>query len=171
MCNTDLRPRTKRLPPHRRTVFPPMRAETPVDKLDPILQDIRDSREIMEQKLGAITTDLHLLKNDQHKLVDMVKSAERTLATLAPAREWLDQNFQGPRSGQQRELASQSSGLWSLSACQKQDAVQDGGGPSLRPAHKSQLEAIQLATNLRDPNHRSNSQLICEIPTTDPTRN
>ncbi|KAJ1110212.1 hypothetical protein NDU88_007567 [Pleurodeles waltl] len=45
------------------------RAETSGDKLDLILQEIHDSRVIMEQRRAAITTDLSLLKDDQHKLV------------------------------------------------------------------------------------------------------
>ncbi|KAJ1186492.1 hypothetical protein NDU88_003273 [Pleurodeles waltl] len=60
------------------------RAETPRDKLDHILREICDSREIMEQKLGAITTDLKLLRDDQHKLAGRVKSVEHPLVTLAP---------------------------------------------------------------------------------------
>ncbi|KAJ1081172.1 hypothetical protein NDU88_001355 [Pleurodeles waltl] len=65
--------------------IPPTRVEKSGDKLDLILCEIRDSREIMERKLGAITTDHNLLKNDQHKLVDRFKSVEHTLATLALA--------------------------------------------------------------------------------------
>ncbi|XP_069068396.1 vomeronasal type-2 receptor 26-like [Pleurodeles waltl] len=64
---------------------PPTRAEQSGDKLDLILQEIQDSRVIMEQRLGAITTDLNLLKDDQHKLADRVKSTEQVLATLLSA--------------------------------------------------------------------------------------
>ncbi|KAJ1198833.1 hypothetical protein NDU88_002672 [Pleurodeles waltl] len=64
-----------------------MRAEPSGDKLDLILQEICDSRVIMEQKLCAIITDLNLLEDDQHKLVDRVKSTEQALATLLQAQK------------------------------------------------------------------------------------
>ncbi|KAJ1157356.1 hypothetical protein NDU88_010069 [Pleurodeles waltl] len=54
-------------------------------KLDLILQEIRDTTVIMDQKLGAITSDLNLLKDDQHKLTERVKSREQALVTLQPA--------------------------------------------------------------------------------------
>ncbi|KAJ1174651.1 hypothetical protein NDU88_006471 [Pleurodeles waltl] len=74
-------------------------------------------------------------------------------------RECLDQNFQGRRNGWQRVLMPQGPGRRSQRTSCGQDAVLDsGGGPSLRLALKSQLEAIQLATNLRDPNRRSSKE-------------
>ncbi|KAJ1206054.1 hypothetical protein NDU88_001464 [Pleurodeles waltl] len=76
------------------------------------------------------------------------------------ARELLDKNFQGPRNGQQRELTSQGSGRRSRRTRHGQDAVLDcNGGSSPRQARKSQPEAIQLATNLRDPNRRFSMEL------------
>ncbi|KAJ1113927.1 hypothetical protein NDU88_002167 [Pleurodeles waltl] len=68
--------------------------------------------------------------------------------------------MEGPRNGHRRELASQGSGRQSWHTWRGWYAVQDGGeGPSPRQACKSQLEAIRLATNLRDPNRRSSMKL------------
>ncbi|KAJ1154353.1 hypothetical protein NDU88_007105 [Pleurodeles waltl] len=165
-----------------------MRAEPSGDKQDLILQEIWDSRVIMEQKLGAITTDLNLLKDEQHKLADRVKSTEPALATLLPAqtdhdsmliqlrkqveqlqdraeecrrktREWLYQNFQGTRSDQQHEFASQKSNRQARRTRRKQNSVNNAREcPSPRLAQENQLEAIQLATTLRDPSRRSSTE-------------
>ncbi|KAJ1172226.1 hypothetical protein NDU88_004074 [Pleurodeles waltl] len=61
------------------------RAEPTRNKLDLILQEIRDSRVFMDQKLGAINSNLNLLTDDQHKLAERVKSMELALVTLQPA--------------------------------------------------------------------------------------
>ncbi|KAJ1092527.1 hypothetical protein NDU88_005637 [Pleurodeles waltl] len=76
------------------------------------------------------------------------------------ARDWLDQNFQGTQSDQQQEFTSQNTGRWPWRARRKQDSVNNGeGGQSPRQVRKRQLEAIQLATTLWDPNHRSSMEL------------
>ncbi|KAJ1186496.1 hypothetical protein NDU88_003277 [Pleurodeles waltl] len=64
---------------------PPIRAEPARDNIDLILEEICDSRVIMKQKLGAITLDLNLLRDDHHKLAQRVKSTEQALSTFQPA--------------------------------------------------------------------------------------
>ncbi|KAJ1166009.1 hypothetical protein NDU88_006421 [Pleurodeles waltl] len=65
----------------------PMQATTPgdqADKLDIILQEIRDSRQAIEKKLGSITIKLKILKDDQKKLSDRLKQAESNVAEILP---------------------------------------------------------------------------------------
>ncbi|KAJ1204399.1 hypothetical protein NDU88_008177 [Pleurodeles waltl] len=54
------------------------------DKLDIILQEIRDSRQAIEKKLGSITIELNILKDDQKKLSDRLKQAESNVAEILP---------------------------------------------------------------------------------------
>ncbi|KAJ1188430.1 hypothetical protein NDU88_005191 [Pleurodeles waltl] len=51
------------------------------DKLDVILKEIQESRLTIEQRLGSITTELAIFKDDHQKLVDRVKQTE----TLPPS--------------------------------------------------------------------------------------
>ncbi|KAJ1201896.1 hypothetical protein NDU88_005700 [Pleurodeles waltl] len=54
------------------------------DKLDIILQEIRDSRQAGEKKLGSITIELNILKDNQKKLSDRLKQAESNVAEILP---------------------------------------------------------------------------------------
>ncbi|KAJ1109761.1 hypothetical protein NDU88_007120 [Pleurodeles waltl] len=62
-----------------RTVF---LKETPMDKLDLILQETGKSRLAIEQKIGALTTEVSFIEDEHHKLVDKVKSSEVKHAIL-----------------------------------------------------------------------------------------
>ncbi|KAJ1154305.1 hypothetical protein NDU88_007058 [Pleurodeles waltl] len=66
---------------------PPTPADPPMDKLDVILKDIRVSRLAIEQRLGSITTELSILKDDHRKLVDRVKRRESDVAALVPGQK------------------------------------------------------------------------------------
>ncbi|KAJ1123046.1 hypothetical protein NDU88_001519 [Pleurodeles waltl] len=59
-------------------------AKENVDKLDIILQEIKDSRQAIENRLGSITVELNILKDDQTKLSDRLKQTESTLAEILP---------------------------------------------------------------------------------------
>ncbi|KAJ1165689.1 hypothetical protein NDU88_006106 [Pleurodeles waltl] len=54
------------------------------DKLDIILQEIRDSRQAIEKKLGSIMIELNILKDDQKKLSDRMKQTESNVAEILP---------------------------------------------------------------------------------------
>ncbi|KAJ1204298.1 hypothetical protein NDU88_008078 [Pleurodeles waltl] len=54
------------------------------DQLDIILQEIRDSGQAIEKKLGSITIELNILKDDQKKLSDRLKQAESNVAEILP---------------------------------------------------------------------------------------
>ncbi|KAJ1202896.1 hypothetical protein NDU88_006691 [Pleurodeles waltl] len=59
-------------------------AKGQTDKLDVILQEIKDSREAIEHRLGAITTELSILKDDQRKLPDRIKQIKTSVAEILP---------------------------------------------------------------------------------------
>ncbi|KAJ1192062.1 hypothetical protein NDU88_001374 [Pleurodeles waltl] len=59
-----------------------MAPEPSQDKLDLILWEIWESRLAIEQKIGALTTEVFLIKDEHRKLVDSVKSSEVKLAIL-----------------------------------------------------------------------------------------
>ncbi|KAJ1165275.1 hypothetical protein NDU88_005703 [Pleurodeles waltl] len=67
--------------------IPPNGSAPPQDKLDLIFQVIHESRLAIEQKMGALTTDISFLKNEHRKLVDKVKTNETKLAILEPTIE------------------------------------------------------------------------------------
>ena len=52
--------------------------------LDKVLAAITASREVLEQKIQSVVTDVNLLHADQTKLVDRVKEAEASLSKLTP---------------------------------------------------------------------------------------
>ncbi|KAJ1204659.1 hypothetical protein NDU88_000099 [Pleurodeles waltl] len=54
------------------------------DKLDVILQEIKDSRQATEKKLGSITIELSVLKDDQKTLSDRMKQTESNVAEILP---------------------------------------------------------------------------------------
>ncbi|KAJ1088897.1 hypothetical protein NDU88_002051 [Pleurodeles waltl] len=54
------------------------------DKLDVILQEIKDSRLAIERKLGSITSELSMLVEDQKKLSDRKKQTETSIAGILP---------------------------------------------------------------------------------------
>ncbi|KAJ1148651.1 hypothetical protein NDU88_001479 [Pleurodeles waltl] len=58
--------------------------EAPMDKLDVILQEIRESQLAIEQRLGSITMELSILKDDQKKLADRMKQTETSGAGILP---------------------------------------------------------------------------------------
>ncbi|KAJ1149328.1 hypothetical protein NDU88_002138 [Pleurodeles waltl] len=55
-----------------------------MDKLDVILQEIKDSRQAIEKKLASITIELSILKDDQKKLSDRMKQTESNVAEILP---------------------------------------------------------------------------------------
>ncbi|KAJ1195457.1 hypothetical protein NDU88_004737 [Pleurodeles waltl] len=66
---------------------PPTGYMLPQDKLDLILQDIRESRLTIKQLMGAITTEVSVLKDEHRKFVDRDKTNETTISILEPANE------------------------------------------------------------------------------------
>ncbi|KAJ1213688.1 hypothetical protein NDU88_001320 [Pleurodeles waltl] len=66
-------------------VAPPTDQTTPMDKMDLILQEIRESRAAMETQLGTLAADISIIRDEHHKLADRVHTTEKTLATLEPS--------------------------------------------------------------------------------------
>ncbi|KAJ1134591.1 hypothetical protein NDU88_001042 [Pleurodeles waltl] len=62
----------------------PTNSPPPADKLDLILQEIRESRAATEHRIDTIPADLGILKDDHNKLATKLRTAEVTLAELAP---------------------------------------------------------------------------------------
>ncbi|KAJ1207537.1 hypothetical protein NDU88_002928 [Pleurodeles waltl] len=58
--------------------------DAPVDELDVILQEIRESRLAIEQRLGSITLELSILKADLKKLMDRMKQTETSVTSILP---------------------------------------------------------------------------------------
>ncbi|KAJ1093400.1 hypothetical protein NDU88_006501 [Pleurodeles waltl] len=56
-----------------------------MDKLDVILQEIRESRQAIEQKLGSFTSELSILKDDNKKLADRLKQMESNVKDILRA--------------------------------------------------------------------------------------
>ncbi|KAJ1100898.1 hypothetical protein NDU88_005973 [Pleurodeles waltl] len=54
----------------------PRGAKENMDKLD-ILQEIKDSRQAIESRLGTITVELNILKDDRTKLSDRLKQTSQ----------------------------------------------------------------------------------------------
>ncbi|KAJ1085561.1 hypothetical protein NDU88_005691 [Pleurodeles waltl] len=61
---------------------PATTTDAPMGKLDVILQEIRESRLAIEQRLGSITMELSILKDDQKKLMDRMKQIETIVASI-----------------------------------------------------------------------------------------
>ncbi|KAJ1171387.1 hypothetical protein NDU88_003250 [Pleurodeles waltl] len=61
--------------------------DPPLDKLDVILKEIRESPLAIEQRLGSITTELGILKDDERKLADRVKQTVTDIVTLLPSQK------------------------------------------------------------------------------------
>ncbi|KAJ1176253.1 hypothetical protein NDU88_001535 [Pleurodeles waltl] len=61
---------------------PATTTDAPKDKLDVILQEIWVSRLATEQRLGTITMELSILKDDQKKLTDRMKQTETSVASI-----------------------------------------------------------------------------------------
>ncbi|KAJ1217088.1 hypothetical protein NDU88_004683 [Pleurodeles waltl] len=59
----------------------------PMDKLDLILQEIRESKAAMETHLGTLAADINIIADEHCKLADRVHTTEKTLATLEPGLE------------------------------------------------------------------------------------
>ncbi|KAJ1140068.1 hypothetical protein NDU88_006429 [Pleurodeles waltl] len=57
-------------------------AKENMDNLDTILKEIRDSRQAIENKLGMITMEINIIKDDQTKLSDRLKQRESTVAEI-----------------------------------------------------------------------------------------
>ncbi|KAJ1097014.1 hypothetical protein NDU88_002143 [Pleurodeles waltl] len=49
-----------------------------------ILQKIRDSQVAIESRLGKITTDINVLRDDQCKMFEKIKANEQAITTLVP---------------------------------------------------------------------------------------
>ncbi|KAJ1172441.1 hypothetical protein NDU88_004288 [Pleurodeles waltl] len=64
--------------------IPMPQAKENMDKLDTILKEIRDSRKAMENRLGMITMEINIMKDDQAKLSDRLKQTESTVAEILP---------------------------------------------------------------------------------------
>ncbi|KAJ1172050.1 hypothetical protein NDU88_003902 [Pleurodeles waltl] len=58
--------------------------DVPMDKLNVILQEIRESRVMIEQRLGSTTIELSILKDDQKKITDRLKQTETYVASILP---------------------------------------------------------------------------------------
>ncbi|KAJ1156502.1 hypothetical protein NDU88_009221 [Pleurodeles waltl] len=67
--------------------IPPTGGTTPLHKLDPILQEIKDSCAAIEQRLGVTTIDNALIKDEHHKLTESVKMTKTTISVLEPAKD------------------------------------------------------------------------------------
>ncbi|KAJ1082768.1 hypothetical protein NDU88_002933 [Pleurodeles waltl] len=65
-------------------VIPPTEKTTPVDKLDLILQEIRESKATMEIQRVTLAADISIIRDEHYKLTDRVQTTENTLATLEP---------------------------------------------------------------------------------------
>ncbi|KAJ1169263.1 hypothetical protein NDU88_001169 [Pleurodeles waltl] len=59
-------------------------AKDSVDKLDIILQEIKDSRQAIENRLSSITIELNILKNDQANLSERIKHTESDITEILP---------------------------------------------------------------------------------------
>ncbi|KAJ1191194.1 hypothetical protein NDU88_000510 [Pleurodeles waltl] len=59
-------------------------AKDSVDKLDFILQEIKDSRQAIENRLSSITIELNILKDDQAKLSERIKHTESDITEILP---------------------------------------------------------------------------------------
>ncbi|KAJ1180484.1 hypothetical protein NDU88_005705 [Pleurodeles waltl] len=57
------------------------------DRLDIILREKKDFQAVVGQKLGAITTEINLNRDDHRKLAEKVKTTETLRATLVPGQE------------------------------------------------------------------------------------
>ncbi|KAJ1099646.1 hypothetical protein NDU88_004745 [Pleurodeles waltl] len=62
----------------------PTNLTSPTDKLDLILQEIRDLRTAIDYCIDIIATDLGMLRDDHQKLADKVHSAKSTLIERVP---------------------------------------------------------------------------------------
>ncbi|KAJ1088931.1 hypothetical protein NDU88_002085 [Pleurodeles waltl] len=63
---------------------PAVTIDVPIDKLDVILQKIRESRVATKQRLGSITMELNILKDDQKKITDRLKQTPTNVASILP---------------------------------------------------------------------------------------
>ncbi|KAJ1193758.1 hypothetical protein NDU88_003054 [Pleurodeles waltl] len=70
--------------PTPRSQNPTPQVKENMDKLDTILQEIRDSRQAIENRSNMITTDMNIMKDDQAKLSDRLKQTELTVADILP---------------------------------------------------------------------------------------
>ncbi|KAJ1187167.1 hypothetical protein NDU88_003946 [Pleurodeles waltl] len=70
--------------PTPRSQNPTPQVKENMDKLDTILQEIRDSRQAIENRLDMITTDMNIMKDDQAKLSYRLKQTESTVADILP---------------------------------------------------------------------------------------
>ncbi|KAJ1092833.1 hypothetical protein NDU88_005943 [Pleurodeles waltl] len=58
--------------------------KNPPDKLDLILQEIKDSRQAIENRLGSITAELSILRDDQNRLSGRIQKTESNIAEILP---------------------------------------------------------------------------------------
>ncbi|KAJ1214777.1 hypothetical protein NDU88_002390 [Pleurodeles waltl] len=141
-------------------------SDTFLDKLDLILQEIQDSRTAIEKRLGAITTNISFLKDDQCKLVDRVKMTLSTLspghgersAQIAQLQQPVDQLQDPAEDKEERACKSNVRIVWLLEGMEGSNATQyvkdwlcrvvalTGGLPSkrLRGSTRSPLENLYL---------------------------
>ncbi|KAJ1153565.1 hypothetical protein NDU88_006324 [Pleurodeles waltl] len=87
-----------------------------MDKLDTILKKIRDYRQAIENRLGMITMEINIMKDDQTKLSDRLKQTESTVAEILLTHNDNKNDFE--RLQQQMEIL--------------QERVEDAEGRSLR---------------------------------------
>ncbi|KAJ1148638.1 hypothetical protein NDU88_001466 [Pleurodeles waltl] len=61
---------------------PVISAKNPANKLHLNLQEIKDSRQAIEHRLGSITAELSILRDDQKKLSDRIQKTESNVAEM-----------------------------------------------------------------------------------------